>query len=294
MSSLLCYIPGHMILRIALAVAMLLALSAGPAMAQATDPNPGAITLRTGIDFPSVYYFRGIRQEIDPRMTMIPYGDVGIALFSGDGPVQTATVNFGVWNSLHTGTSGSGKGGPGPMHYEERFYSTVTLSFAGGTSVGTTFTAYTSPNLTFPTVKDISFKVAHASKYAPYGLVAFEIGGTNSGQADAGSEKGTYAELGAAPSWGIGGGRATVGIPLKLGLSLKDYYEGPAGDERFGYFDAGVLFTAPITGISSNFGSWNVHGGASYLRLGDSTVLAAGNDGDKNQFVVSAGIGLSY
>ena len=51
------------------------------------------------------------------------------------------------------------------------------------------FTAYTSPNDMFSTVKEISFKVAHASKYAPYALVAFEFGGDSSGQADGGPRK---------------------------------------------------------------------------------------------------------
>lgn len=280
------------LIRIALAVAVLVSASAGPAIAQAADPNSGAVTLTAGIDFPSVYFFRGIRQEIDPKVTMFPYGDVSIALFSGDGGVKSGSVNFGVWNSLHTGTSGSG--GPGAMHYEEIFYASLSLGFGAGVTITPQFTAYTSPNQVFKTVKEISFKVAHASKYAPYGLVAFEVGGTNSGQADDGSEKGTYAELGVAPSWGIGVGRATVAIPLKLGLSVKDYYEGLAGDEGFGYLDAGVLFTVPLSGVSSNYGSWNVHGGANYLRLGDSTVLIPGNDREQNQFVVSAGIGFTY
>ena len=67
-------------------------------------------------------------------------------------------------------------------------------------------------------MKEISIKLAQASKYAPYGLVAFEL----SGQADAGTKKGTYAEFGAGPSWPFGGGKATLAIPIKLALSLKD------------------------------------------------------------------------
>jgi hypothetical protein len=277
---------------------MLVILSAGPTMAQGADPNPGSITLTTSIDFPSVYYFRGIRQEIDPRVTMFPYGDVGIALFSGDGRVKSASVNFGVWNSLHTGTSGSGAGGPGPMHYEEDFYSTLTLGLAGAMSIGTTFTAYTSPNSVFRTVKEISFKVAQASKYAPYGLVAFELGGMDGAlppaQADGGAKRGTYLELGAAPSWPFAAGKATLAVPVKVGLSLKDYYEGPSGDETFGYFDLGVLATVPLTGIPSNYGAWNVHAGVDYLRLGDSTVTVPGNDLENNRALFSVGIGMTY
>ena len=65
-------------IRFVLAAAMLLTFAAGNARAQ-DDPNPGAITLTTGIDFPSVYFFRGIRQEANPRFTMFAFGDVGIA-----------------------------------------------------------------------------------------------------------------------------------------------------------------------------------------------------------------------
>ena len=67
--------------------------------------------------------FRGIRQEVDPAFTMWPYADLKIDLGSGDGAVKSTAINFGVWNSLHTGTSGSGGEGEGECgsHYEEDF-----------------------------------------------------------------------------------------------------------------------------------------------------------------------------
>jgi hypothetical protein len=122
---------------LALAIAVLGTVAAGSAMAQTPDPNPGAITLTSGVDFPSVYFFRGIRQEADPKLTMFPYGDGGVALFSGKGGVKSASVNFGLWNSLHTGSTGSGSESK-QIHYEEDFYTTLTLGFARGISVGTT------------------------------------------------------------------------------------------------------------------------------------------------------------
>ena len=274
-------------LGIGLAAAVLLSLTAVPARAQASDPNPGAVTLTTGVDIPSVYFFRGIRQDTHPKFTMFPYGDVGIALYSGDGGVKSASVNFGVWNSLHTGSSGS-EGAHGQLHYEEDFYTSLTLGFGGATSAGVTYTAYTSPNQGFGTVKEVLVKVSQGSKFAPYGLVAFEL----SGQADAGSNKGTYAEFGVAPSWPLGGGKATLAIPVKVGLSVKDYYEGLTGDEKFGYVDVGALLTVPLTGVPSNFGSWNIHFGADFLGFGDTT--KALNNGDAGQVIVLGGIGLSY
>ena len=190
--------------RIVLAVFLLLTAAAGSVNAQTTsvavnatsaDPNPGAITLTTGIDFPSVYFFRGIRQEYDPGMTMFAFGDVGLALYSGDGGLKSFGVNFGVWNSLNTGSSGSDFESGHSMHYEEDFYVSASLGFGGGITVTPMFTAYTSPNGLFPTVKELSFKIGHASRFAPYATFAFEMGKdcdavsvdcNPSGQADAG------------------------------------------------------------------------------------------------------------
>jgi hypothetical protein len=263
-----------------LAAAMLLTLGAGTARAQ-DDPNPGAITLTTGIDFPSVYFFRGIRQEADPSLTMFAFGDVGIALS------DRASLNFGVWNSLHTGSSGS-KQPNNSSHYEEDFYVMLNLGLGSGVTLTPFYTAYTSPNESFGTVKEFAFKLAHASRFAPYAIVAFEL----SGQADGGSDEGTYAELGVAPSWPLGGAGATIGIPVKLGFSLKDYYEAGGQDNKFGYFDIGALFTVPFTSAPTRFGSWNIHGGVNFLALGDATKAA--NNGDSGQVIGSIGIGMSY
>jgi hypothetical protein len=274
------------LVRAALAGAALLMLVTATANAQASDPNNGAITLTTAVDFPSVYFFRGIRQETDPKLTTFATGDIGISLFSGDGALKSASVNVGVWNSLHTGTSGldADKG----SHYEEDFYAAVSLGFGGGLTVVPTFTAYTSPNTSFGTVQELSVKLAHASKFAPYGLVAFEL----KGQADGGSNEGTYAEFGVGPSWALGGSPVTLGIPVKIGLSLKDYYQTATGDNKFGYVDAGVLLTVPFTGIPTQYGSWNLHGGVNVLGFGDTT--KALNNGDAAQVIVTGGIGISY
>ncbi len=272
--------------RAVLAAAVLLTLAAGTARAQ-DDPNPGAVTLTTGVDFPTVYFFRGIRQEADPALTTFAYGDVGLALFSNDSG-QSVSVNFGVWNSLHTGSSGTGATPKKGSHYEEDFYAILNVGVGSGVTVSPFYTAYTSPNGSFGTVKEIAVKVAHASRFAPYGIVAFEL----SGQADSGSDEGTYAELGVAPAWPLGGRGITVTVPVKLGLSLKDYYELGGSDNKFGYVDGGVLVTVPFTAVPARFGSWNVHGGVNVLGLGDTTKFF--NDGDAGQIVGSIGIGMSY
>ena len=142
------------------AVVGMVAFSASPASAQEpADPNPGNVTLTGGIDFLNQYMFRGIRQN-STGMATWPFGDVGLAVYSGDGGVKSATVNFGIWNSLHSGDTGS-DGPSGKLWYESDFYAALGLGFGGGMALTSTYTAYTSPNSMFTTVKEFAFKVAH-------------------------------------------------------------------------------------------------------------------------------------
>ncbi|HUR33415.1 MAG TPA: hypothetical protein VM032_06440 [Vicinamibacterales bacterium] len=274
------------VLMLAGAAAFALCVGPGVAVAQPTDPNPGAITFTGGLDAPTVYVFRGILQETDPKITLWPYGDLGLVLASGDGAVRSVTVNVGVWNSLQTGSSGT-DGFSGHMHYEEDFYAALSFGLARGITTGVTYTAYTSPNLMFNTVKEISLKVAHAGRINPYGIVAFEIGEFG---ADGGQNKGTYLELGAGPAFPIG--RTTLSVPVKLGMSLNNYYELAGADHRFGYLDIGGLITVPLPGVPGSFGSWNVHGGVDVFTMGDTT--RAFNQGDRNKVVGLVGVGVSY
>lgn len=277
----------------ALMGAMSVGLGASPAWSQVAapvDPNPGNLTLTGGIDFLNAYLFRGIPQD-DTGVVMWPYGDLGIALHSGDGVFKSVGVNVGLWNSLHTGDAGS-DGPSGKLWYESDFYATFGLGFGRGTSLGVTYTAYTSPNASFNTVREVSFKFAlddsgplgrMASK--PYVIVAREL----DGQADGGAEEGTYLELGASPGFPVSG--FAVNVPLRAGLSLGDYYEGVNGDERFGFFSVAGLVTVPLSSTPTRVGSWNIHGGVEYVRLGDRNAEILG---DTSKVIGSIGIGLSY
>ena len=247
--------------------------------------------------------FRGIRQH-STGIALWPVADLGLAVYSGDGGLKSAGVNVGTWNSLHTGDTGQ-DGPTGKLWYESDFYATLGLGFGGGTSLATTYTAYTSPNNAFTTVKEIMFKLgvddsAHLGKAAlkPYALVAFEFDtAPGVGQADGGSKAGRYLELGVAP--GYAGSKASLAVPVKVGLSLADYYELNTGtaaapvfvDNTFGYFSVAGLVTVPLGGTTS-FGAWNLHGGVEYQALGDTT--KAFNGGDGSRVIGSVGIGFAY
>ncbi len=280
------------------AATLMLGLSGTRAWAQdATDPNPGALTITGNIDFLNQYMFRGIRQN-STGMAIWPSFDLGIAAYSGEGGLKSVGINFGTWNSLHTGDTGQ-DGPSGKLWYESDFYASLGFGFGGGTSFTTTYTAYTSPSNMFSTVKEIMFKlgVDDSSKLGkaavkPYVIYAFEFDSdVATGQADGGTNAGKYLEFGISP--GYAGSKASIAIPLKVGLSAGDYYEHPLTgvDEKFGYFSIAGIVTVPLGG-TTKFGGWNVHFGAEYQKLGETTKFFNGDE--SSQFIGSVGFGFSY
>jgi hypothetical protein len=239
--------------------------------------------------------FRGIRQN-SSGIASWPAVDLGIAAYSGEGGLKSVGINFGTWNSLHTGDTGQ-DGPSGKLWYESDFYASLAFGFGGGTSFTTTYTAYTSPNNGFTTVKEIMFKLAvddsgRLGKAAvkPYVAIAREFdAGPAQGQADGGENAGTYLEIGFAP--GYAASRASIAFPIKIGLSASDYYELAGEDNKFGYFSIAGIVTVPLGGTTS-YGAWNIHGGVEYQKLGTTTEFF--NGGESNQVIGSFGIGFSY
>jgi hypothetical protein len=278
------------------AVVGVVVMTSVPAFAQETkDPNPGALTLTGSVDFLNQYMFRGIRQNSTGIATW-PAMDLGISAYSGDGGLKSVGINFGTWNSLHTGDTGQ-EGPSGKLWYESDFYAAMGFGFGGGTSFTTTYTAYTSPNNGFTTVKEIMFKLAvddsgklGKAAVKPYIAIAREFDtDIAQGQADGGDNAGTYVEIGFAPGYSVP--KASIAFPIKIGLSASDYYELAGVDNKFGFFSIGGLVTVPLGGTSS-FGAWNIHGGVEYQKLGTTT--EALNGGEGNQVIGSFGIGFSY
>ena len=276
------------------------------AQAPAVNPNPGNMKLTGGFDFVSTYMFRGIRQN-GTGLAMWPAADLGIALRSADTGLKSVGVNIGSWNSLHTGDTGT-DGPSGKLWYESDFYAALGLGFQKGLTLTTTYTAYTSPNNSYSTVKEIMFKLAiddsaylHKASVKPYVIVAREIDaaldGHTNGQADGGLHAGTYLEVGGAAGYSIS--KVGLAIPVKAGFSLSNYYELSSGtaaapvtvDHAFGVFSIAGIVTVPLGG-TSNFGAWNVHGGVEYQALGETT--KAFNGGDSSRVIGSFGVGFTY
>lgn len=264
--------------------AMVLAtvLTASPAWAQ--DPPP-VVVVTGALDVVNQYNFRGIRQNTE-GVSIWPYVDFGFTPFRGDGGLKTVTVNVGSWNAFHSQINEDDFGTDNKW-YESDFYGTLGFGFSKA-SLGLTYTSYTSPADLFTHVKELAVRLGVDDSAAlgrgalkPYALVAFEL--TDEGQADAGAAKGTYVELGVAP--GFAGARASLAVPIKVGLSASDYYEFGGEDETFGYFSIAAIVTVPL---GAHF---NIHGGGEFQAFGDSVKVYNGQD---TAGIASIGLGFAF
>ena len=304
-----------------LAAAIVLTCLAAPAAAQDAGPNAGDLHASGAVDFSNAYFFRGIKQETD-GLIIQPALDLGLTIYKGEGSLKTFSLNVGTWNSVHhdspTGQRNPSNPKAAAPWYESDFYATLGFGVSGGVNVGMTYTAYTSPNSQFSTVKEVAFKFTvddtrwvHKYSFKPYGLIATEFDtSTGAGQADAAfcqgafvngcSGAGTYVEIGGAPTFPVWK-QVSVSVPLKVGIGLIDYYQASfvntnnqvtSLDSKFGFFSVAGVVSVPFTSKPSHLGSWNLHGSVEYLALGDMPKYANGGDGSQVNLVL--GIGFSY
>jgi hypothetical protein len=258
-----------------------LGLTASPAFAQ----DPPVVVVTGGLDVVNQYNFRGIRQNSE-GVSIWPYVDFGFTPFRGDAALKSVTLNVGSWNAIHSQIN-EDDFGTGNKWYESDFYATLGMGFSKA-SLGFTYTSYTSPADLFTHVKELAVKIGVDDSAAlgraalkPYGLIAFEL--DDHGQADAGHHNGTYLELGVAP--GYAGSKASLSIPVKVGLSAHNYYEFGGDDEKFGYFSIAGIVTVPLGAHA------NVHGGVEFQTFGDSVKVY--NDQD-SVGIASIGLGFSF
>jgi len=275
-------------------VATMLSVTAMPLWAQQAQPaNDERVTVAGSVDFRSAYLFRGVRQD-DTGTIMWPAAQIGVRLHAADRGLTSVRVSVGSWNSLHSGWAGS-DGPSGKRWYESDVYTTLALGFGSVATLDTTYTVYRSPNKMFTAVKEISVRASvdrpllGRAALKPYALAAFELDAQpGAGQLDGGFKAGRYLELGVAPSYSVR--RLGIAVPVKVGLSLGDYYELAGKDHPFGFSSVAGIATLALT-RSAKAGSWNVHGGVEYQRLGTTT--KAFNGGEPSKTIASMGIGFA-
>ncbi len=263
-----------------------------PALAQERSrPDAGAVAVAAGLELANVYVFRGVRQN-STGLAVAPYVELTATVLSGgDGLFRGVDIGGRSWNSVHSGDTGSGGPVSGPW-YEARVSGAVTLRFGAGVSLASSYTAYTSPNELFQTVKEIGVTLAMdgggipgAAAVRPYAHVAFELDAApGMGQLDGGLAAGRYLELGAMPRFSRA--RIVLVFPVKVGASLGNYYEVAGRDHAFGFVSVGTMATIPLDRRSR----WLVHAGVEWWALGHTPRVF--NGGDRSTLVASFGFGL--
>ncbi len=285
------------------AAALIIAGFDGAAHAQDKGPNTGRVSLSMGMDWTTDYFFRGILQE-DQDYILQPYAEVTFKLMEGEGAFTNLGLTVGLWNSLHGGPTGTGGGSSTQdprMWYEADFYAKLSATLFEDLTVAMIYTAYTSPNGRFTSVDELAFSFSYndSKLLGPFALnpsvlLAFEL----DGQADGGSDEGTYLQIGLAPSYTFndkGTYPMTLSLPITLGLSLSDYYErvGVGGDDdTFGYLSIGLAAGVPLKFIPASYGTWTAKASLTFITLGDN--LKAVNNGDSSKFIGTLGVAMTY
>ena len=272
-------------------------LIALPAIAGNVDDLPEPVkqdrlSFSLGAEITSAYFFRGYVQE-DQGVIFQPWAEMGVTVVEGMDSSPEVALVFGNWSSLHSEKTGATEQNVRSW-YESDFYGGITLDW-NAFSLGASYTVYTYPNSDFNTVQEVGVTAGYSlSKDTIVQKVLgdisigvhFEVDNSN-----VNTEEAIYMELGFGPSFDIFDEKATLSIPVVLGLSVDDYYIDASGDDDLlGYTSVGADVAIPLG--SGAYGEWTLNVGANLLFLGSATEVA--NGGDDAEILGYVGLALSY
>jgi len=254
-----------------------------------------AITGDIGLNVVTSYYYHGAIQQ-NHSASFQPYADINFKAFEGDGFLNKATVNFGIWNSLtnpKTSTSPSGNGNwKNPKAWvESDFTPGVSLTFGKVTLTESYQFMFFPNNSTTETSESIVSKLAFddsdllgALALHPTLTHQHEVSGKAAlvGVANHGRH-GNYWEAAVAPS--VAAGPVTVTAPITLAFGSSKYYL----KDGYAYLSAGVNLGYALP-ISKQFGVWTANLGGTYYNLNKSAV---GGNAD-NDVVGNVGLGVAF
>lgn len=267
------------------------ALSGHAQEGEAIESPPSLLSTSLGVDITSAYFFRGYLQEDDGFIAQ-PWFEVGAVLIEpGEGGDFQLDLAAGTWNSFHSEQTGA-LGGSVDSWYENDIYAGLNLT-TGQLSFGLLYTIYQYPNSTFNTVHEVGV----TASYTPENETAVSILGTPSvgvffevDNSNVNDDPASFVQLAAGPTHALDeSGDTNISVPVELGLSLSDYYEGDS-DETFGYLSVGVGLDHTVH--LERAGGLTFAAGVSLLFLGDTT--EAVNNGDDVEVVASIGVSLAY
>ena len=254
-----------------------------------------AITGDIGLNVVTSYYYHGAIQQ-NHSASFQPYADINFKAFEGDGFLNKATVNFGIWNSLtnpKTSTSPTGNGNwKNPKAWvESDFTPGVSLTFGKVTLTESYQFMFFPNNSTTETSESIVSKLAFddsdllgALALHPTLTHQHEISG-KAALVDVANQgrHGNYWEAAVAPS--IAAGPVTLTAPITLAFGSSKYYK----KDGYAYVSAGVNLGYALP-ISKQLGVWTANLGGTYYNLNKSAV---GGNAD-NDVVGNVGLGVAF
>ena len=284
--------------------------------------NPWSLTLT--VSSMNAYFYRCIPIE-DRGAIVQPTFELDYTAHEGDGWLQEAWLGVGMFNSFHSGPTGTGGDDAEPPRawYEADYYFTMQGRLEHGIELSMVWWEFTSPSSSFTSITELDVGVAwddgylwdDAFKIHPSVTLSRELR-NQSDQSDnpIGTNEGIYLGLGIAPQFTLidfgGPGEApadatgavkveeeslplTLSFPVLLNLSLGDYYEDANGDdETFGGLDVGAQFDVPLPVLGDSFGTWSFQAGVHYLVLGDT--MKEANGGEGSQWIVSGTLSVTF
>jgi len=304
----------------AFAAASLLGVSAyaGPGTTKPMKPvaetmSDSCITGDIGFDVVSEYITKGQVQQ-NQGFIIQPYADLHFRIAKNVGAIDSITVDLGIWNSMHAHSDIGGRGTTAHW-YEFDFKSGLTFNVAKF-AISPYFIIYESPSDAFRSAYAIGLNLAYddstllgAFALHPYIFGELNVQGTTGdGFRHTGSgntfrinpANGQYFEAGIAPGHSFGD--LTLTLPIKAGFGSGNEY---AFNRAFGYFSVGADAAYALSFVPKCLGTWSVHAGVAYYRLGSGAAYTAapfgrtdgmGNvlPGDKNQVVFQGGMKVAF
>jgi hypothetical protein len=268
-------------------------------MVEEEEAKESFITGDIGVNVVSQYISRGYVLE-NQGLIAQPFFDLYIKLYSGEGFINSVTLNLGVWASLHSEKTDAGdfSGGSTTTEawYEFDYTPGISIGFAKNFTFTATYLEFNYPNDGFVTQRLVQGKLAYndADLLGPFALnpyvkveYFFET-----------PDEGLYYEVGIAP--GLPVGPVKLAFPVIAGFGSNEFYgdfAGVADEENFGYVSAGVTAAYAMDFIPEGFGAWTLTAGATYYYLGDA--LESFNDpnvrdSDDSEFVFSGGLTVAF
>ena len=267
--------------------------------APAAKLNESPLSGDIGMNVVTSYYYHGsIQQKRAPSYQ--PYADLNIKAYEGDGFLNKAVINLGVWESFTSSASSPVDGlGEKVWHRPKSWVESdlvpgVSLTF-GKVTVSEAYQIMLFPNCSTPgrsesLVSKISYDDGDLlGAFALHPAVTFQhevkgkaAMGDPSNDITAGRH-GNYWEGAVAPSFSAG--PVTLTLPVAIGFGSAHYYQ----KDGYGYFSGGlnVGYALPFP---KSMGTWTATAGATYYNLKKTAV-----GGDTNNDVVgTVGLGVAF